>query len=266
MSVDQPQEQFNPLGKLVSVIGLLAIALYFTGWIYRWFYFGFFQVELTTLNLPLESFYIASFSLLFGNPWAILKTVAAIGAAIIGMVITFKAIALLSRLIDQPRQKLTRKLALSTNQNAQLQFLASLIDELIIVLWLLVLLYFLAKHRGYTDAQRDAFNETSTLPSITIAMKGGEAVIGRKLDKLLDNPSEVRIFGDRNRYDYLLGNELNQTNSSTIWRLLIDANGSLYLFPSLTKKEAGNRVPPVLIFPEGGKGDRLTILSPPKSI
>ena len=275
MSVDQPQEQFNPLGKLVSVIGLLAIALYFTGWIYRWFYFGFFQVELTTLNLPLESFYIASFSLLFGNPWAILKTVAAIGVAIIWMVITFKVIALLSRLIDQPtRQKLTRKLALSTNQNAQLQFLASLIDELIIVLWLLVLLYFLAKHQGYTDAQRDAFNETSTLPSITIAMKGGEAVIGRKLDKLLDNPSEVRIFGgrqrrseaDRNRYDYLLGNELNQTNSSTIWRLLIDANGSLYLFPSLTKKEAGNRVPPVLIFPEGGKGDRLTILSPPKSI
>jgi hypothetical protein len=265
MSASPSQEPFSPLGKLVSVIGLLAVALYFTGWIYRWFYFGFFQVELTTLNLPLESFYIASFSLLFKSPWAILKTIAAIGVAIIGMVMTFKAVALLGRVLRQPLQKTTQKLGLSANQNYQLQFLASLIDELIIVLWLLLVLYFLARVQGYADAQRDAFNETSTLSAITIAMKGEEAVIGRKLDKLLENPGSVRIFGDRTRYDGLLGNELNQTGNSTIWRLLSDANGYLYVFPSLNAKEAGNGVPPVLIFPEGGKGDRLTILSPSKS-
>ena len=263
MSASLPQEPFSPLGKLVSVIGLLAIALYFTGWIYRWFYFGFFQVELTTLNLPLESFYIASFSLLFRSPWAILKTIAAIGAAILGMVMTFKAIALLGKVLRQPLRKFIQKLGLSANQNYQLQFLASLLDEVIIVLWLFLMLYFLARGQGYADAQRDAFNETSTLPAITLAMKGEEAVIGRKLDKLLENPSSVRIFGDRTRYDQLLGNELNQ--SPTIWRLLSDANGYLYVFPSLNEKEAGNRVPPVLIFPEGGKGDRLTILSPSKS-
>jgi hypothetical protein len=263
MSASLPQEPFSPLGKLVSVISLLAIALYFTGWIYRWFYFGFFQVELTTLNLPLESFYIGSFSLLFRSPWAILKTIAAIGAAILGMVMTFKAIALLGKVLRQPLRKFIQKLGLSANQNYQLQFLASLLDEVIIVLWLFLMLYFLARGQGYADAQRDAFNETSTLPAITLAMKGEEAVIGRKLDKLLENPNSVRIFGDRTRYDQLLGNELNQ--SPTIWRLLSDANGYLYVFPSLNEKEAGNRVPPVLIFPEGGKGDRLTILSPSKS-
>jgi hypothetical protein len=134
MSASLPQEPFSPLGKLVSVIGLLAIALYFTGWIYRWFYFGFFQVELTTLNLSLESFYIASFSLLFRSPWAILKTIAAIGAAILGMVMTFKAVAVLRRILHQPLQKLIQKLGLSANQNYQLQFLASLLDEVIIVL------------------------------------------------------------------------------------------------------------------------------------
>ncbi len=179
------------------------------------------------------------------------------------MVMTFKAIALLGRVLRQPLQRTTQKLGLSANQNYQLQFLASLLDEVIIVLWLLLLLYFLARGQGYADAQRDAFNETSTLPAITLAMKGEEAVIGRKLDKLLENPNSVRIFGDRTRYDQLLGNELNQ--SPTIWRLLSDANGYLYVFPSLNEKEAGNRVPPVLIFPEGGKGDRLTILSPSKS-
>jgi hypothetical protein len=145
MSASLPQEPFSPLGKLVSVIGLLAIALYFTGWIYRWFYFGFFQVELTTLNLPLESFYIASFSLLFRSPWAILKTIAAIGAAILGMVMTFKAIALLGKVLRQPLRKFIQKLGLSANQNYQLQFLGSLLDEVIIVLWLFLMLYFLAR-------------------------------------------------------------------------------------------------------------------------
>jgi hypothetical protein len=116
MSASSSQQPFSPLGKLVSsVIGLLAIALYFTGWIYRWFYFGFFQVELTTLNLSLESFYIASFSLLFRSPWAILKTIAAIGAAILGMVMTFKAVAVLRRILHQPLQKLIQKLGLSAN-------------------------------------------------------------------------------------------------------------------------------------------------------
>ncbi|BCU13544.1 MULTISPECIES: hypothetical protein [Microcystis] len=263
MSASLPQEPFSPLGKLVSVIGLLAIALYFTGWIYRWFYFGFFQVDLTTLNLPLESFYIASFSLLFRSPWAILKTIIAIGVAILGMVMTFKAIAILGRLFHQPLQKAAQRLGLTANQNYQLQFLASLLDEVIIVLWLFLVLYFLARGQGYADARRDALNETSTLPAITIAMKGEDAVIGRKLDKLLENPSSVRIFGDRTRYDGLLGNELNQ--NPTIWRLLSDANGHLYVFPSLNAKNAGNRVPPVLIFPDSGKGDRLTILSPAKS-
>ncbi|MFM7713442.1 MAG: hypothetical protein ACKO7A_12230 [Microcystis sp.] len=36
--------EFNPLGKLISVLVLLAAALYFTGWIYRWTYFSFFQL------------------------------------------------------------------------------------------------------------------------------------------------------------------------------------------------------------------------------
>ncbi|EDX71548.1 hypothetical protein MC7420_5173 [Coleofasciculus chthonoplastes PCC 7420] len=51
----------NLLGKVTSLVVLLGAGLYFTGWTYRWAYFSFFNLEVSTLNLPFESFYIAAF-------------------------------------------------------------------------------------------------------------------------------------------------------------------------------------------------------------
>ena len=140
--------------------------------------------------------------------------------------------------------------------------LGSLVEELVIVFWLLLLLYGLAGSQGLADARRDAVDETSTLPLITIAMPGKEAVIGRDPDQLLINPTGVRLFGSRDRYDTLLGAELNPASGGHRWRLLSDAGGQLLVFPSLPAAEVGGKAPPVLIFPDGGKGDRLIILSP----
>ena len=64
----------NILGRFASIVALLGVALYFTGWIYRWRYFGFFQLEVTTLDLPLESFLMVPLQVFFGNNWAIAKT------------------------------------------------------------------------------------------------------------------------------------------------------------------------------------------------
>lgn len=44
------------LGTFASLLGLLGIFLYFTGWIYRWAYFGWFSLEINRLDLPLRSF------------------------------------------------------------------------------------------------------------------------------------------------------------------------------------------------------------------
>ncbi|MEG4857246.1 hypothetical protein QUB75_06105 [Microcoleus sp. K1-B6] len=44
------------LGTFASILGLLSAALFFTGWIYRWAYFGFFQLEVTTLDLGASQF------------------------------------------------------------------------------------------------------------------------------------------------------------------------------------------------------------------
>ncbi|MEH2151551.1 hypothetical protein [Nostoc sp.] len=48
-------QETNILGKFTSVLGLLGAALFFAGWIYRWSYFYFFQLELNTLDLPAQS-------------------------------------------------------------------------------------------------------------------------------------------------------------------------------------------------------------------
>ena len=74
----QPNQEPNILGKFASVIGLLGAALFFTGWIYRWAYFSFFQLEITTLDLPAQSFLLVPLQVFLGNGWAIVKSAIAI--------------------------------------------------------------------------------------------------------------------------------------------------------------------------------------------
>nr|WP_317265376.1 hypothetical protein [Arthrospira sp. SH-MAG29] len=79
-----PPETFA-LGRIASLLVMLGAVLYFTGWTYRWIYFGFFQLEVTTLPLPLESFYIAAFQVFFGSFRAILHTIITIALIVVGV-------------------------------------------------------------------------------------------------------------------------------------------------------------------------------------
>ena len=259
---ESSQESASPLGKLAGSVGLLAIALLFTGWIYRWHYFTYFQVEPTSMGLSVESTSFAAFSLLFGSPWAIARFLGGLGLALVGVVVTFRAMRVCRRQMGSGLERLEQRLGLGGNQRQQLRLLGSLVDELVIVLWLLLVLYWLAAGQGLADARRDAMDDTSTLPVIAIAMAGKEVVIGRDPDQLLVNPGGVRLFGSRERYDALLGTELNPVGGGRRWRLLSDAGGQLLVFPSMPALAVGGKAPPVLIFPDGGKGDRLIILSP----
>jgi hypothetical protein len=261
-SSPQNNQELNPIGKLLSLIALLAAALYFTGWIYRWAYFGFFQVEVTTLNLPLESFYLAAFRALLGTPW---KTLGAFIVTVFVILVTLQIIQSLQKLALKCLRRIP--LNLSHPQLNLLQFLASLVDELVIVLSILAALFFLAQWQADADAWRDAVNETSTLPVVTAVIAEKNAALGRSLDNPLVNPSGFRIIGDRNLYDQLLGRELDDTSNPDqplAWRLLIDQDGYFYIFPALPRKERNLSVP-VLIVYESGSGDQLTILSPKAS-
>ncbi|MEG3844759.1 hypothetical protein QT986_31580, partial [Microcoleus sp. herbarium14] len=68
----------NILGNFASVFGLLGAALFFTGWIYRWSYFSFFQLEVTTLDLPVESFFMVPLQVFFSGGKSIFKSAIAL--------------------------------------------------------------------------------------------------------------------------------------------------------------------------------------------
>lgn len=245
---DSPNVEFNPLSKLVSLIALLAAGLYFTGWIYRWAYFGFFHIQITSLNLPVESFYLAAFQALVGSPLTIFRTVIILTVTLIAILLSLKALQFIQIKLRDIIHKLS--LNLSANHLSSLKFLASLLDELIIIAWLLFALFFLAQWQGEQDAFTDAVNETSKLPIIT-AIMSESSPLGRKLDNPLSNSSNFRIIGDKNLYQQLLGKELtnvDDTDQKRVWRLLIEGESYLYIFPALPDKNKQLNFPVINLY------------------
>jgi hypothetical protein len=259
----EPQNpEFNPLGKLISVLVLLTAALYFTGWIYRWAYFSFFHLEVTTLSLPNESFYFATFQTFFGDAWAIPRKILFLIMIIFAIFIT---------LIGQKwLGKYLKKLPITFNKSQTniINFLSSLFNEFIIVLFVLTALFWLAIWQAKDDAWNDAVNETSSLPIVTIVMSD-DAALGRKFNNPLESRSTkpnlpiFRIIGDRQSYKRLLDKELNDISNPDkprVWRLLLKGNGYSYIFPALPEKNPKLTFPVVMVY-EGDKGVQLTILN-----
>lgn len=249
--------EISPLGKLLSLLGLFAAALYFTGWIYRWAYFSFFQIQVTSLNLPGESFFLAAFQVFFGHPLAIVRTVIAVVfttvACIVGTNLRYRLTHQLGRKVS-PRWRLAPE--------GPLRFLADLADELIIVLLTLTTLFWLAKWQANADAWLDSVNSTSSLPVVTLVFAEDNAALGRQLDNPFVNPEGFRVIGDPGLYNRMLGQELTDTedpDQPRVWRLLLNQDGALYVFPTLPKKDRFLR-PPVLVIP--ASNSQMTILSP----
>lgn len=249
-------QAFNPFNRFLGLLSLLAIALYFTGWIYRWFYYDFFQLEVTTLNLPFESFYLAAFQVLFGHPFSCIRTIIAI--LVSGFIIIF--ILKIRKKLSATFRK-SRLFALDLLSTNKLEFLESLIDELLIILLILTSLFWIARWQANIDAWKDAVNETSFLPVVTVVIPETGGGLGRKTDNPIVDPSGFRIIGDQNLYSNLLGNELTNTedsNQARVWRLLLDRDSYFYIFPTLPRKDKSLSFP-VLIIHENS--NQFTILS-----
>jgi len=254
--------EFNPLGKLISVLALLAAALYFTGWIYRWAYFSFFHLEVTTLSLPNESFYFAAFQTFFGDIWAIPRKILFLIVIIFAILITFT--------VQKWLGKYLKKLPITFNKSPTniINFLSSLFNEFIIILFVLTALFWLAIWQAKDDAWNDAVNETSSLPIVTIVMPK-DAVLGRKFDNPLESRStkpnlpKFSIIGDRQSYERLLDKELNDISNPDkprVWRLLLKGNGYSYIFPALPENNPKLTFPVVMVY-ERDNGVQLTILN-----
>lgn len=286
MSSTAPTQELNILGKVASVVGLLGAALFFTGWIYRWSYFYFFQLEVTTLDLPAQSFLIVPLQVFFGDGWAIFKSVIALIFTAIAIIITLWLIQVIgsavSVKIDRWRSHIisycerrdrfwwARQLKSLVQFNSinidSIKFLRSLVDEVVIVAWILVVLFWLASWQGTADARRDA-GQNSTLPVVTLVTPENRSALGRTLDDEFTNPSlkGYRIIGDRGLFNSVRRkgetDTSNKNNPRVVWRLLMERGGWIYLFTALPVNSQASDRPIVIAIQEGQLSQHLMILS-----
>lgn len=136
----------------------------------------------------------------------------------------------------------------------------SLFDETVILCWLLADCFWLAQGRGEADAWRDAVNETSSLPVVTLVVRDNNVPLGINPDEV-HNPQGIRIIGDDLSYQQLLGGAINNPSQNRVWRLLIDVDGDYYIFPALPERDETRR-PPVVVVPRSQEGDRLILVRP----
>lgn len=287
------------LGRIAGLLVLLSAAIYFTGWTYRWSYFSFFQLEVTTLGLPLESFYLAAFQVFFGSAKALFLTIITVLLTTVGIYLSlwvvedrifnslqsrFKKIrnGLLKRVESRLRtshdvqpgikkflyrlyrwllRQLRSLFKFQLVKYESLRFIISLLDEIIVILWVVMALFLLAQWRGEADAWRDVVHQTSTLPAITLVVREETVPLGLNPETRL-NPGEIRIIGDRNLYETTLGNAINDPDFDLLWRLLIDIDGDYYLFPALQDARRRDLRPPIAVIPRSQEGDRLILLRP----
>jgi len=287
----QPTPESNVLGNFASVVGLLGAALFFTGWIYRWSYFYFFQIQITTLDLPVESFFMVPLQVFLADGPTIFKSA-------IALLLTAFAIYQSLWLVNSINHKFAttinrrnrlwrfyarrRRLWLllrflkswqrfNINRYNSIKLLRSLVDELIIVSWVLLVLFWSASNQGIADARRDA-GENSSLPAVVLIAKQDNISLGRKLDDETDRSlgkgfkaiGDLGLFADLNQQDF---NHINNSKEPIVWRLLLDRGNWIYLFPALTNEQQKDLKarPFVVAIQQSQSGDQLLILSPAPS-
>ncbi|MEI2577443.1 hypothetical protein [Scytonema sp. PRP1] len=274
----QPNQEPNILGKFASVVGLLGIALFFAGWIYRWSYFYFFQLEVTNLDFPAQSFLFVPLQIFLGDGWAILRTVFAFLLAVIAIQLTLWLIWIIteafvntfnqfrsartSRPTQRRRSWIGKQLdsvaVFTSVQLRSVEFLRSLVNEIVIVSWVLIFIFWLARWQGIADARRDA-GQNSTLPVVALITPEEKFALGRKLDDVFADPSleKYRIIGDRGLFDDLRGKEdtdISNPKQPRVWRILLERGGWIYLFQALPPNAKANERPLVLAIQQGEKG------------
>ncbi|MCD8485617.1 MAG: hypothetical protein LRZ84_02410 [Desertifilum sp.] len=277
------------LGRFASIVGLLGAALFFTGWIYRWAYFAFFQLEITTLDLPVQSFFMVPIQVFLGNFKKIGQTallflvtflaiyitlwlIHSVGAAIVKAIEDWRWQNATHYITKRPKSSLDYILQSFFKFNPinfdSVKFLQSLIDEIAIVSWVLIIFFWFARYQGTVDARRDA-GQNSTLPVIALVTPEKRLALGRSLDTedplaQFSSPSlaDYRIFGDRTLFNSIQGIEDNDLEQERIWRLLIERDGWIYLFITLKDNYPSSARPAVLAIQESNLGEQLMILSP----
>lgn len=270
-------EKLPFLGGFASILSLLGITLFFSGWIYRWSYFAYFNLDVNGQSYPAQSFLIVPIQIFVGSVANVFKTLIVLSALPLLIVATLWVLHRLPALLALAIRRLPwirslRPLAwrASGPQTAVRRFGASLLEELVVVCWVLVLLFWLSQHQGQVDARRDALESSSTLPVVTLVLPQAEGVLGQDLRYLDDSAEAIpdpslanNVFiGDRVLARQIRDSSLSDPDSQQVWRLLANETlGWLYLIRTLPASAEPSQRPLVLAIPNAKRGQTL-ILSP----
>ena len=241
------------LGTLSSLIALFSILLYFTGWIYRWAYFTYFNININALDFSFESFLFVPIQVAFGGPWISLRS-------IITLLISSKLLSIFLGFVFNDRdnaQSIIKLVSLPESKAGRwlsrfliTSFPKELVRDIVIVLWILFTVFWMARYQGWEDAKSDA-KVSSSLPFISLVANDESFSIGRDPSALDQKRSAegIRIIGDSQWYEYIKRNDVNDsinTENITAWRLLITTEDDLYIFISLSLDSKEEERPLVL--------------------
>jgi hypothetical protein len=265
------------LGGFASVLSLLGITLFFSGWIYRWAYFSYFSLDVNDQPYTAQSFLIVPIQIYFGNLTNMLQTLSALLALPLLISLSVQLMKALQVQVNNLCSRLpwirslTVRIGLPGSGSEDRQrFLTSLLNEAVIVAWVLIAIFWLSQHRGLADARRDAIEGRSTLPVVSLVLPQGEGILAQDLRLLEDNGEPIpdpalvnhALIGDLNLARDLRSTSLSDGVRQQVWRLLTqEPEGWLYLIRTLPPTATAKERPMVLAIPNAKQGQAL-ILSP----
>lgn len=247
-----------PLALFAGLLSVLGVLLFFVGWVYRWAYFAAFQLQISTLPFPAESFLMLPLQVFLAD-----------GGTALLSVLVLAAVAVLVWALQQGLDRMTQRWP---------GFPVALAKEAVLLALLMPTLFWFARWRGEADAGRDRFERTTALPALFLVYKQGQLPLGRPLDDATQDTSAeqkgYRFVGSKQLFKDLSGVEGAQPpadrpggggceSPGNSWRLLANQGGWVYVFRTLSGcgEETGAAVPSVLAVRESG-GAAALILSP----
>jgi uncharacterized membrane protein len=271
------------LGGFASILSLLGITLFFSGWIYRWAYYAYYSLNLNDQSFSAQSYVIVPIQIYLGTPYSLLKTLLLL--LLLPLLIT-TTLAVINRLADVLaqlpsrlpwlRSLLVTQEAPSSRLAESRSFLSSLLEELVIVGWLLILLFWFSQHQGYQDARRDAMETTSTLPVVSLVLPQRDGVLAQDLRQLSDSGEPIPdlplgnhvLIGDLELAREVRNSTLSDTKAKQVWRLLNqEPTGWLYMIRTLSPDAKADDRPLMIAVPNAKRGQTLVLSpSPPEPV
>jgi hypothetical protein len=267
-----------PLASFASLIGVIGLLLYYSGWIYRWSYLDFFAVNINAFSFGSESFILVTLQTFLGDWQRVVTFVILVLITIVIIRLTLLAL----QYTNNVRKGLKRG-PISLSQYRLLRVLngcnwitgflsKNVIDDLIIVSIILVSLFYFSSYYGRADAIRDVFDSSSTRPMVTIVGSGDKLLLGKlPNDPTLDSSKDkIKIIGDLDAFDAIIFSGISDVKKGSTWRLLGESGNWLYLYKSLDRNDPKNNIsntrPYVVVVNTGDGRVQFRIISQSKNI